>query len=120
MENQGSNTNNNKAGQKRPKARKSTGGLAPRKTLGPKARKYFCDKQENRVSEIGTQTFPSTSTQQTQVEPSTKAGSTQTDFNSRFYVERSDRLARYALQKEEERKKKCNCCQCTDSDSDSD
>ena len=120
MEKSNQSQTSDRTGRKRSQARKSTGGLAPRKMLGEKAKKYFCDKQEKRVAEVKIQTYPSQSTQQTQVEPDTRSTSAQTDFNSRFYVERSDRLAKYAQQKEEERKKKCTCCKCTDSDSESD
>ena len=83
-------------GEKREKqrARKSTGGAPPRKMLGPKARKYWYEKADGIVKEEGAQTFPSRSDAQQQVAPEMKEASAQTDFNSRFYIERSDRIAR--------------------------
>ena len=98
-------------------ARKSTGGEAPRKTLCPKGRRYFYKRQDGQVREIQTQTYASTSDQQTQASAEQKSVSSQTDFNSRFYIERTDRLARETLA----RQNKCGCqCQCgamDDSDS---
>ena len=99
MENSNKNNNrdNKPSGQKRPreKAVKSTGGLAPRKMLGPKERKYFYElHRDGKISEADTQTFPSTSDVQVQVEKETKSVECQTDFNSRFYIERSDKMAR--------------------------
>ena len=76
------------------KARKSTGGLAPRKMLGPKGRKYFYEKADGKVKEVEIQTYPSQSDAQQQTAPETREISCQTDFNSRFYIERSDRIAR--------------------------
>ena len=98
--------------------RKSTGGEAPRKMLCPKGRKYFYQKKDGKVQEIQTQTYASTSAQQTQAVADQKNVSSQTDFNSRFYIERTDRLAQETLA----RQNKCGCqCQCgamdeTDSD----
>ena len=83
-------------GQKRPreKAVRSTGGAAPRKMLGPKERKYWYDRASGEVKEVEVQTFPSKSDAQQQTAPEMKEVSCQTDFNSRFYIERSDRMAR--------------------------
>ena len=94
-----SNKNNNQEnddkryGRKRSIAVKSTPGPAPRKMLGPKGRKYFYEKRDGKVIETQTQTFPSTSDVQVQVEKETKSVECQTDFNSRFYIERSDKMA---------------------------
>ena len=76
------------------RARKSTGGPAPRKMLGPKGRKYFYEKNDGKIKEVEVQTHPSQSDAQHQVAPETRETSCQTDFNSRFYIERSDRMAR--------------------------
>ena len=74
--------------------RKATSGPAPRKMLGPKGRKYFYDLHyDNKIAEAQTQSYPSTSDVQVQVEKETKNAECQTDFNSRFYIERSDRMA---------------------------
>ena len=78
----------------REKAVKSSGGTGPRKMLGPKGKKYFYDKRDGKVTESETQCYPSTSDVQIQVEKETKSVECQTDFNSRFYIERSDKMAR--------------------------
>lgn len=100
------------------KARKSTGGEAPRKTLCPKGRKYFYARQDGEVKEIQTQTYPSTSDQQTQSSVDSRDTSAQTDFNSRFYVERTDRLARETLARQQQCSCRCNCGAMESSDSD--
>ena len=92
----GSNNRDNddkRYGRKRAKAVKSTPGPAPRKMLGPKGKKYFYDKRDGKVAETETQTYKSTSDVQVQVEKETKSVECQTDFNSRFYIERSDKMA---------------------------
>ena len=77
------------------RGRKFTPGPAPRKMLGPKGRKYFYElHHDHKIAETETQTFPSTSDVQVQVEKETKSVECQTDFNSRFYIERSDKMAR--------------------------
>ena len=76
-------------------ARRSTSGPAPRKMLGEKGKKYFYDLHyDGKIAEKGVQTHPSTSDVQVQIESGTKDTACQTDFNSRFYVERSDKMAR--------------------------
>ena len=95
MNNDNKNRDDKSQGQKRPwtKAVKATGGPAPRKMLGPKGRKYFYDKRDGKVAESGSQTHASTSDVQIQVEKETRSVEVQTDFNSRFYIERSDKMA---------------------------
>ena len=93
------NTNDSSRGNDEPKrfrqaARKSTGGPAPRKTLGPKGRKYWYERADGKIKEVEIQTYPSCSDAQQQAGPSTREMACQTDFNSRFYIERSDRIAR--------------------------
>ena len=94
-----SNNDNNKRdeesrGRDRKRGRKFTPGPAPRKMLGPKGKKYFYDLHyDGKIAESGSQTHPSTSDVQIQVEKETKSVECQTDFNSRFYIERSDRMA---------------------------
>lgn len=99
-------------------ARKSTGGEAPRKMLCEKGRKYFYDRQDGEIREIETQTFASTSDQQNQIAPDQKTASSQTDFNSRFYVERTDRLARETLERQQQCSCRCQCGAMDESDSD--
>ena len=91
---QDNNDRNNDRKRIREPAVKSTGGPAPRKMLGQKDRKYVWDKIDKKIKETQTQTYASTSDAQIQAQKETKDSSAQTDFNSRFYIERSDRYAR--------------------------
>lgn len=100
------------------KARKSTGGEAPRKMLCEKGKKYFYDRHDGAIREMETQTYASTSDQQTQVMAIQKEKSAQTDFNSRFYVERTDRLARETLARQQQCSCQCQCEAMDESDSD--
>ena len=100
------------------KGRKSTGGEAPRKMLCEKGRKYWYDKADGDIREMETQTHPSTSDQQIQAVSDQRDISSQTDFNSRFYVERTDRLAKETLARQAQCSCKCQCGAMEDSDSD--
>ena len=97
MKKEGSSDGSDRRGRKRERqiARRSTSGPAPRKMLGEKGRKYFYDLHyDGKIKETQCQTHPSRSDAQQQVAPEMKTTASQTDFNSRFYVERSDRMAR--------------------------
>ena len=105
-------------GHQKRKGKKSTGGEAPRKMLCEKGRKYWYDRADGDIKETETQTYPSTSDQQVQVVSEQKDISSQTDFNSRFYVERTDRLAKETLARQSQCSCKCQCGAMNNSDSD--
>ena len=112
------NKGNGKDSNQKRKARKSTGGEAPRKMLCEKGKRYFYERQDGEIREMETQTYPSTSDQQTQAAAGQHGASSQTDFNSRFYIERTDRLARETLARQQQCSCRCQCGAMDDSDSD--